>query len=80
MRKTSANNNPPLTVDELRAGTRPTLGAREVAPLLGVSTSYVYLLAAEGKLPSIPLGTKRVRFPTAAILRLIDPDAGDGNR
>jgi excisionase family DNA binding protein len=74
MPKKPANPEPPLTIEELRTGTRPTLGAREVAPLLGVSPAYVYALAAEGKLPSIPLGSKRVRFSTAAILRLIDPD------
>ena len=74
MPKKPANPEPPLTIEELRTGTRPTLGANEVAPLLGVSPAYVYFLAKEGRLPSIPLGTKRVRFPTSAILRLIDPD------
>jgi len=73
MRSQPATEAPPLTIEELRTGAYPTIGAREVAPLLGVSAAYVYVLAKEGKLPSIPLGKKRIRFSTAAILRLIDP-------
>lgn len=64
------------------------LNARQVTDLLGVDTSTVYRMAADGRLPAVKVG-KQWRFPEPAIERLttingaeplagnatIDPDA-----
>ncbi|BBX83548.1 helix-turn-helix domain-containing protein [Mycolicibacterium aubagnense] len=58
------------TLDELRSGP-PTLSVTEAGPYLGVSRAYAYEMAREGRLPTIKLGTRRVRVPAAGLLRLL---------
>jgi excisionase family DNA binding protein len=58
------------TLDDLRSGP-PTLSVEQAAPYLGVSRAYAYQMAREGRLPTIQLSAKRVRVPTAALLRLL---------
>jgi excisionase family DNA binding protein len=58
------------TLDELRSGP-PTLSIEQAAQYLGVSRAYGYQMAREGRLPVIKLGTRRVRVPSAALLRML---------
>jgi excisionase family DNA binding protein len=44
---------------------------REFANLCGYSLSYVYRLAAEGRIPTVRLG-KSIRIPRAAWLRFVE--------
>lgn len=44
---------------------------------MGVSRAFAYQMAREGQLPTIKLGTRRVRVPTAALLRLLEGDDVD---
>ena len=44
---------------------------REVAARLGISIPHAYRLAAEGKIPSVRMGAKVVRFEEAAVERFI---------
>ncbi len=46
------------------------LNVSEVAARLGLSTSHVYALVADGALPSVRLG-RRVLVPVAALERLL---------
>lgn len=62
----------PLTLDDLRAeGT--TVSVRRAAEYIGVSHAYAYHMARDGLLPTIKLGTRRIRVPTASLLRMLDP-------
>ncbi|BAX97124.1 hypothetical protein MSTE_01807 [Mycobacteroides stephanolepidis] len=58
------------TLDELRSGP-PTLSVEQAGRYLGVSRAYAYSMAREGRLPVIELGTRRVRVPTAALLKML---------
>lgn len=60
----------PLTLDDLRSGP-PTISVERAGQYLGVSRAYAYAMAREGRLPTIKLGTRRVRVPTAALLRML---------
>lgn len=63
------------TLDELRSGP-PTLSVEEAAVrYLGVSRAYGYQMARDGRLPTIKLGTRRVRVPAMALLKLLGGDA-----
>jgi excisionase family DNA binding protein len=44
---------------------------REVAARLGMSIPHAYRLAAEGKIPSVRMGAKLIRFEEAAVERFI---------
>lgn len=58
------------TLDELRSGP-PTLSIGEAAEYLGVSRAYGYAMAREGRLPTIELGTRRIRVPALALLKML---------
>lgn len=58
------------TIDELRNGP-PTLSIEQAARYLGVSRAYGYLMAREGRLPTIKLGERRVRVPALALLKML---------
>ncbi|MFA4052535.1 excisionase family DNA-binding protein [Mycobacteroides chelonae] len=58
------------TLDELRSGP-PTISVEQAARYLGVSRAYGYSMVREGRLPVIELGTRRVRVPTAALLKML---------
>jgi excisionase family DNA binding protein len=66
----TANGKTAPTVDELRSGPA-TISVEEAARYLGVSRAYAYTMVREGHLPVIRLGAKRVRVPSAALLRLL---------
>ena len=51
--------------------TKPTLGVIEVAVIFGVGRDSIYRAAKNGTLPCIRIGST-YRFPTAAILRMLD--------
>lgn len=61
---------PTATIDELRSGP-PTLSIGQAAAYLGVSRAYGYVMAREGRLPVIHLGPRRVRVPTAGLLKML---------
>lgn len=44
---------------------------QEVAARLGISIPHAYRLAAEGKIPSVRMGAKLIRFEEAAVERFI---------
>lgn len=67
---TTAITNVTLSLDELRSGA-PTISVEQAARYLGVSRAYGYQMAREGRLPTIQLGTRRVRVPSAALLRML---------
>jgi len=50
---------------------RPTLSIAEAGEVLGVSRDLAYRAAARGDLPTIRLGPKRLRVPTAQLLALL---------
>ncbi|ULE33349.1 helix-turn-helix domain-containing protein [Mycobacterium sp. IDR2000157661] len=58
------------TLDELRSGP-PTISIEQAARCLGVSRAYGYTMAREGRLPTIQLGTRRVRVPALALLKML---------
>ncbi|GGK44817.1 helix-turn-helix domain-containing protein [Nocardia camponoti] len=49
----------------------PTVSIEDAGKLLGISRSYAYAMARSGHLPTIALGVRRRRVPTAALLRLL---------
>lgn len=51
--------------------TTPTLGIDAAAEFLGISRNHAYEAAKRGEIPSIRIG-RRIRVPTAALLRMID--------
>lgn len=69
----STQNVIPLapTLDELRAGP-PTVSVERAAHCLGVSRGYAYTMARIGALPTIKLGARRMRVPTAALVRILE--------
>lgn len=65
---------PLLTLDDLRREP-PTINVERAAQYLGVSRAFAYQMARERQLPTIKLGTKRIRVSTAVLLRILgDPD------
>ncbi|MEZ0053244.1 excisionase family DNA binding protein [Mycobacterium sp. MAA66] len=69
MTQTTTTRTAP-SLDELRSGP-PTISVEQAARYLGVSRGYAYGMAREGRLPTIQLGAKRVRVPSAGLLRLL---------
>ncbi len=68
---TAQDSMAPLTLDDLRReGT--TVSVERSGQYLGVSRAFAYQMAREGQLPTIKLGTRRVRVPTSALLRLLE--------
>ena len=63
-----------LTLDDLRAE-GVTVSIERAGLYLGVSRAYAYQMGREGLLPTIKLGSKRVRVPTAALIKLL---SGEG--
>ncbi|MFD6677651.1 helix-turn-helix domain-containing protein [Rhodococcus zopfii] len=57
-------------IDELRR--TPTVSITTAARLLGISQSQAYVIANSGDLPTITLGTRRKRVPSAALLRMLE--------
>ena len=52
----------------------PTISVPETAALLGVSRSFAYEMARDGRLPVVKLGPRRVRVVTAALAKMLDPE------
>ena len=69
METTTTDQTAP-TLDELRSGP-PTLSIEEAARCLGVSRAYGYTMAREGRLPTIQLGTRRIRVPALALVKML---------
>lgn len=65
---TTAKTTP--TLDELRSGPA-TISIEQAARYLGVSRAYGYSMARDGRLPTIQLGTRRVRVPALALLKML---------
>jgi excisionase family DNA binding protein len=59
-----------LTLDDLRRE-GVTISVERAGTYCGVSRSLAYQMARDGSLPTIKLGARRVRVPTAALLRLL---------
>lgn len=59
------------TVADLRR--RPAATVAEAAAVLGLGSSTVYRLAADGRLPSVRVGGS-VRIPSAHLLELLGAD------
>lgn len=68
--ETSTTAKTAPTLDELRSGPA-TISVEQAARCLGVSRAYGYSMAREGRLPTIQLGTRRVRVPTLALLKML---------
>jgi hypothetical protein len=49
----------------------PTVSIELAGRALGISRSYAYAMAHTGDLPTIALGARRKRVPTAALLRML---------
>ena len=60
----------PLDMDELRRS--PTISVERAGQFLGVSRAYAYDMARSGVLPTIALGARRKRVPSAALLRMLE--------
>ena len=65
---------PPRMVEVAPQPDDEILTVKEVARLLKLSTSTIYLLANSGKLPSVRIGAS-YRFKRRAILAMIDKGA-----
>nr|WP_286144545.1 MULTISPECIES: excisionase family DNA-binding protein [unclassified Mycobacterium] len=63
-------------MDELRSS--PTISVEACAQVMGIGRSLAYDLAREGSIPVIRLG-RRLRVPSAAVLRMLDADSGTPN-
>ncbi len=60
---------------------RLTLNIPECAKLLGISRGAAYDLAAQGKLPVLYLGQKRMVVPIAALEKMLaEAGTGQGDR
>lgn len=66
------DNTDTLDVAELRR--QPTISVDRAAQFLGISRSHAYDLAKSGRLPTITLGVRRKRVPSAAVLRMLGVD------
>lgn len=64
------------TLDELRDGP-PTVSVEQAARCLGVSRGFSYTMARVGALPTIKLGSRRVRVPAAALLQMLEGRGAD---
>lgn len=53
----------------------PTVSVEEAGRYLGVSRAYAYSMVRNGHLPVIRLGTRRVRVPSAKLLRMLGVEA-----
>jgi excisionase family DNA binding protein len=62
---------PALTLDDLRAE-GVTISVERASMYLGVSKVYAYQIVKDGRLPTTELGVRRVRVPTAALLKMVD--------
>lgn len=71
----TTENTARLTLDDLRRE-GVTVSVERAGTYCGVSRSLAYQLARDGSLPTIKLGSRRVRVPTAALLRLLGAENG----
>lgn len=62
------------TFDVQLLKSQPTVSVELAAQALGVSRAYAYEMARTGRLPTIALGPRRKRVPTAALLRILQLD------
>jgi excisionase family DNA binding protein len=70
MTRMAHNTITPLTLDDLR-DEGATVSVERSSRYLGVSRAFAYQMAREGQLPTIKLGARRVRVPTAALLKML---------
>lgn len=68
---TQASTTP--DIDQLRHV--PTVSVEEAGRYLGVSRAFAYTMVRNGDLPVIRLGTRRVRVPSAKLLRMLGVEA-----
>ena len=59
-----------LRLDDL-AAEGVTTSVERAAQYLGISRAYAYALAREGALPTIKLGPRRLRVPTAGLRKML---------
>lgn len=64
-----ANASAVDVMGELRSS--PTISVEAYAQVMGIGRSLAYDLAREGSIPVIRLG-RRLRVPSAAVLRILD--------
>lgn len=50
---------------------KATMSLPEFAKLMGISRSLAFKMAANGEIPVIRLGVKRLVVPTAAVVRML---------
>ena len=55
---------------------KPTMNLPEFAKLMGISRSLAFKMAADGKIPVIRLGEKRLVVPTTVVVRMLDEASG----
>lgn len=60
-----------MTVLLPNATERPTLSVEEAGEVLGISRDLAYKAAARGDIPTIRVGPKRLRVPTARLLAML---------
>jgi excisionase family DNA binding protein len=70
---TTAEGTCPLTLDDL-AAEGITTSVERAAQYLGISRAYGYQMAREGVLPTIKLGPRRLRVPTAGLRKMLAAD------
>lgn len=75
MTSTTTDSTPrALTLSDLQAeGT--TVSVERAGEYVGVSRTYAYQMARKGLLPTIKLGSRRVRVPTAALARMLSGES-----
>lgn len=61
----------------LNPETRPTLSVDEFAIVAGISRSTAFAAVKAGQVPSLRFG-KRIRIPTAAVLRMLELGVAGG--
>ncbi len=54
---------------------KAVFNVREVKEVLGISRGLVYELIAQGQLPSVRLGRRRLLIPRAALMRFLEDRA-----
>ncbi|MGO9154111.1 DNA-binding protein [Mycobacterium sp.] len=67
---TRTHTKPGLTLDDLRAEPA-AISIERAGQYFGVGRSGAYAMVREGRLPTILIGTKRMRVATAVLLRML---------
>lgn len=76
MTSTKHDEQPPLTLADLRDGTRATLTVPEASAVLGLSPWVGYQAAQRSEIPTLRIG-RRLVVPVPALLRMLDGESVD---